>query len=155
MLIVSTYCWLSQSLNLKLNPLIYLYLLIRLFISLDGIDFSDSVEISLSSVITDLKATYSNHTNQWATAGLWPVSSNGIKNADRDKFDTYLGEMSKRIKSRNYKRYLNTRLISEDSSTPFNSYIAFDIFLKNVSGSPKSDNLYLGSETAIVVLKMM
>ncbi len=151
LLIVSTYAWLSQSLNVKVK---FFDLSVStdkgLFISLDGIDFSDSVEISLSSVITDLKATYPNHTNQWATAGLWPVSSNGIKNADRDKFDTYLGEMSKRLRSRNYKRYLNTKLISEAESTPFNSYIAFDIFLKNVSGSPKSDNLYLARETAIV-----
>jgi hypothetical protein len=142
LLIVASYAWLSASLNVKVK---FLNLSVSsdhgLFISLDGIDFSDSVEISLDTVIQDLKATYPNHTNQW-TGGLWPVSSNGIKNVARDKFDIYVGEIS-RYRDRNKKKYLTTTLVEENRSNASNTYIAFDLFLKNVSGSPKNDNLFL------------
>jgi hypothetical protein len=150
LLIVSSYAWLSASLNVKVK---FFDLSVStdngLFISLDGIDYSDSVEISVNSVITDLRATYPNHTNQWASGGLWPVSSNGIKNPNREKFDVYVGEVSKRYKNRNNKRFLNTILVNEDEASALNSYISFDLFLKNVSGSPKSDNLYLDEDTFI------
>jgi hypothetical protein len=150
LLIISTYAWLSQSLNVKVK---FFDLSVStdngLFISLDGIDYSDSVEISINSVITDLKATYPNHTNQWAAGGLWPVSSNGIKNASRDKFDVYAGEVSKRYRNKNNRRFLNTILLTENEPMALNSYIAFDLFLKNVSGSPKSDNLFLGEDTFV------
>lgn len=153
LLIISTYAWFSASLNVKVK---FFDLVVSsdngLFISLDGIDYSDSVEISLNSVINELKATYPNHTNRWAIGGLWPVSSNGIKNANQDKFSTYIGEVNKyktKDKSKNGKKFLNATLSIEDEPTPFSSYIAFDIFLKNVSGSPKPDNLYLDEGTYI------
>ncbi len=142
LLIVASYAWLSASLNVKVK---FLNLSVStdhgLFISLDGIDFSDSVEISLDTVINGLKNTYSNHTNQW-TDGLWPVSSNGIQNADRDKFAIFRGEIN-REKNKTRKNYLNASLMNEDNYDGSNVYIAFDLFLKNVSGSPKSDNLFL------------
>jgi hypothetical protein len=149
LLIISTYAWLSQSLNVKVK---FFDLSVStdngLFISLDGVEYSDSVEISMNSVITDLKATYPNHTNQWATGGLWSVSSNGIKNSNRDKLDVYVGEVSRYKDKIKKRRFLNTKLIEESEPMSLNSYIAFDLFLKNVSGSPKSDNLYL-EDTAI------
>ena len=114
-----------------------------LFISLDGVDFSDSVEISLDSVINDLEETYPSNTNQWASGGLWPVSTNGIANSNSDKFDVYVGEIVKNKKKIvPGERLLNTTLVDQDNSSSANVYIAFDIFLKNVSGSPTSDNLY-------------
>ncbi len=148
LLIISSYAWLSASLNVKIK---FFDLVVStdngLFISLDGIHFSDSIEISNESLITDLKDIYPTNTNQWSTSGLWPVSSNGIRNSDMDKFDVYRGEVSRfKLKTKN-RRFLNTKLIEEDRSTPLNIYIAFDLFLKNVSGSPKSDNLYLDEGT--------
>jgi hypothetical protein len=150
LLIVSSYAWLSASLNVKIK---FFDLSVStdngLFISLDGVEYSDSIEISLNSVINDLRATYPNHTNQWAAGGLWPVSSNGIKTPNNDKFDIYIGEISRyKLKLRN-RKFLNTRLGSEDNYSSYNAYIAFDIFLKNVSGSPKSDNLYLTEGTFV------
>ncbi|MDD8049656.1 MAG: hypothetical protein PHH04_08735 [Thomasclavelia sp.] len=142
LLIVASYAWLSASLNVKVK---FLNLSVSsdhgLFISLDGIDFSDTVEISLDTVINDLRNRYPSHTNQWS-GGLWPVSSNGIKDPNRDKFDVYKGEVSRR-KDKSKKRYLNTVLMKENEYSSANVFIAFDLFLKNVSGSPKSDNLYL------------
>jgi hypothetical protein len=150
LLIISSYAWLSASLNVKVK---FFDLVVStdngLFISLDGVDFSDTVEISMNSVINDIKTNYPSNTNQWASGGLWPVSSDGIKTLNNDKFDVYLGEVSRyRLKKRN-RKFLNTKLINETESSANNIYIAFDIFLKNVSGSPKSDNLYLDEGTTI------
>jgi len=150
-LVVATYAWFSASLNVKIKFFdIKVSTDTGLFISLDGIHFSDTVEISRDSVIFDLKKNYPNHTNQWATAGLWSVSSNGIPNANSDKFAVYEGKIGKYTdKPRKGIKFLNTFLMPEDKPDDYNQYIAFDIFLKNVSGSPKKDNLYIGAGTYI------
>jgi len=149
LLIISTYAWLSVSLDVKVK---FFDMSVSsdsgLFISLDGINYSDSVEISMDSIIKDLKETYPDHTNQWSTAGLWPVSSNGIRNGNDPNFDMYKGELSKR-RTETGSRLLNTFLMNEDKASAANIYISFDIFLKNVSGSPKSDNLFLDEGTML------
>ena len=149
LLIFSTYAWLSASLNVKVK---FLNLVVSsdsgLFISLDGKNFGESIVISNDTVINDLRNIYRNNTNQWASGGLWPVSSNGIKNGNRDKFDIYVGTLSK-VKDRSKTRFLNTRLATETFSSSSNAYIAFDMFLKNVSGSPYSDNLYISGDTYV------
>jgi len=150
-LIFSTYAWFSASLNVKVKFFdVKVSTDTGLFISLDGIHFSDSVEISRDSVITSLRQYYPNHTNQWAANGLWSVSSNGIPNSNSGKFAVFEGQMDKyKDKARRGIRYVNTILMPEDKAYDWNSYIAFDIFLKNVSGSPKKDNLYIGAGTYI------
>lgn len=150
-LIFATYAWFSASLNVKVKFFnVKVSTDTGLFISLDGINFSDMVEISRDSVIYDLKKNYPNHTNQWADYGLWSVSTNGIPNANSDKFAVYEGTMDKyKDKERRGQRYINTALSPETIAYGNNKYIAFDIFLKNVSGSPKKDNLYIGDGTYI------
>ena len=150
-LIVATYAWFSASLNVKIKFFdIKVSTDTGLFISLDGIHFSDAIEVSRDSVIFDLKKNYPNHTNQWASGGLWSVSTNGIPNSNTGKFAVYEGKIGKYTdKPRKGIKFLNTTLMPEDKSTDYNQYIAFDIFLKNVSGSPKKDNLYIGAGTYI------
>ncbi len=148
-LIIASYAWFSASLNVRIK---FFDLVVStdngLFISLDGVTFSDSVDISLNSIITDLKKTYPNHTNQWSATGLWPVSTNGIKNANSDKFSVYLGQVSRK-RDLSEKRYLTTKFVDENIPRSGNVYIAFDVFLKNISGSPKNDNLYFDEGTGI------
>ena len=148
---VATYAWFSASLNVKVKFFdVKVSTETGLFISLDGINFSDSIEISRESITSGLRSLYPNHTNQWASTGLWSVSSNGIPNSNSDKFAMYNGTLAKYTdKARKGTRYVNTVLIPEDESSEWNQYIAFDIFLKNVSGSPKKDNLYIGRSTYI------
>lgn len=147
----ATYAWFSASLNVKVKFFdVKVSTETGLFISLDGVNFSDSVEITRDSITKDLVALYPNHTNQWAATGLWSVSSNGIPNSNADKFAVYNGSMGKYTdKARKGIRFVNTTLLSEDQPSEWNQYIAFDIFLKNVSGSPKKDNLYIGRTTYI------
>ena len=151
LLIFSSYAWLSASLNVKVK---FFDLSVStdngLFISLDGIKFSDSVEISVDSLINDLKRTYPSNTNQWAGTGLWPVSSNGIPDNNSSNFSVFIGEMVKNKKKvLPGTKLLNTVRAAEDRSTSAAAYIAFDMFLKNVSGSPNSDNLYFDEDTLI------
>ena len=150
-LLAATYAWFSSSLNVKVK---FFDLKVStdtgLFISLDGINFSDSIEVSLDSVIHDLKATYPNHTNQWAVNGLWSVSTNGIPDSNSSKFAVFEGGMRKYTdRARKGQRYLNTYLVDESEPSEASKYVAFDIFLKNASGSPKKDNLYLSPMTYI------
>lgn len=144
LVIVSSYAWLSASLNVKVR---FFNLVVSsnngLFISLDGINFSDSVELDVDSVIRDLRNTYPNHTNQWAYSGLWPISTNGILGPNSSKFALFAGDVVKeRGKGKDGKKFLNTRQIDEDTARVGNLFIAFDLFLKNVTGSPYSDNIY-------------
>lgn len=151
LLIFSSYAWLSTTLNVKVK---FFDLVVSsdsgLFISLDAVNYSDAVELSSDSVVYDLKKTYPNHTNQWAMGGMWPVSSNGIKTPNNDKFDVYIGDVVKR-KNQNkvYIKYLNTGIGPEEEPNAMNVYLAFDLFLKNVSGSPKPDNLYFDEGTSV------
>ena len=150
-LIFATYAWFSASLNVKVKFFnVKVATDMGLFISLDGVNYSDMIEISRDSIITNLKNTYPNHTNQWANNGLWSVSSNGIKTTNSSKFSVYDGLMDKyKDKPRRGQRYIHTYLMSEDKPSEYSQFISFDIFLKNVSGSPYKDNLYIGDGTYI------
>ena len=152
-LIVATYAWLSTTLNVKVK---LFKMNVRsdsgLFISLNGIDWDESVTISIDTVINDLFATYPNHTNQWSVGGLWPVSSNGIRNADTSKFEVYWGQLY-RTKLFNpngsIKRVLGATIVDESGPYARSDYIAFDVFFKNASGSPKPDHLFFDTGTGI------
>src|SRR5574344_467174 len=144
LLMFSTYAWLSTSLNVKIKN--FSMVVARnsgLSISLDGINFSSYVEISEESLIDKLVNTYPNNTSQWSGNGLVPVSTNGISNPNNTKFDIYASAGVRYRGKKKENGYVSTFLMSETERTSYNSYIAFDIFLKNVTGSPVSDNLYL------------
>lgn len=147
-MIVSTYAWLSTSLNVKINNFkMQVTKNSGLTISLDGINFDHSVEISYDTIIEQLKNTYPNNTSQWSANGLTPVSTNGISNINNDKFDVYA---SGGVRYKNRKKengFISTYLADESERNAFNFFIAFDVFLKNVSGSPVADNLYLDYTT--------
>lgn len=153
-LIVSTYAWLSANLNAKVD---FFNIVASnqdgLTISLDGNTFSSSVDISEDAIINDLKNTYANHTNQWAKRGLFPISTNGTQTVNNDKFHILgASKIAYKINSLSRKRYLNARVVSEEQSNNKGIFIAFDLFLKNVvSGSPKSDNLYLDRGTGVAL----
>ena len=150
LLIFSTYAWLSTALNVKVrNFTMKVSQNSGLTISLDGITFSSYVDISSEILIDQLVETYPNNTSQWAGAGLIPVSSPGIRNSNMPTFDVYASG-GVRYKGRKKENgFVTTQLVDESERTEFNRYIAFDIFLKNQTGSPVSDNLYLNELTYI------
>ena len=152
LLIAATYAWFSSSLNAKVK---IVNLVVSndngLSISFDGVNFDQSIEISKENLIDNLRGIYPNHTNQWPVLGLKPVSTIGIKSPNDEKFDFYMTsgvmyrDRAKRL------GYLSTEKAVEDDSGVKNSFIAFDIFLRNKTGSPISDNLYLDQGTGIKI----
>lgn len=124
-----------------------------LTISLDGINFDSSVEINVNTLIRDLRTLYPNHTNQWSTNGLTPVSSNGITNPNSPVFNMFQssGVLYYRRDQNRENGFVSTEQITETGPKEFSYYIAFDLFFKNVTGSPVSDNLYLDYGSSIIM----
>ena len=151
LLIFSTYAWFQASLDVDVK---FMNLVVSkkngLFISLDGIEFGSSVEISRDVLIKDLKRTYPSHTSQWAKYGLTPISSNGILNKDSKNFEMYAATNFD-VDPITGKSYLSTKRTKETKVSEYKDFIAFDIFLKNVTGSPVSDNLYIDEGTNVLI----
>lgn len=152
LLITATYAWFSSTLNAKVKMV---NLVVSndngLSISFDGINFSQSIEISKEALIDNLRGVYPNHTNQWPVLGLKPVSTIGIKSPNDEKFEIYkTSGIMYRDKAKRM-GYLSTEKVVEDETGVRNSFIAFDIFLRNKTGSPVSDNLYLDQGTGIKI----
>ena len=149
-LIFSTYAWFFASLNVKVK---FFNVIVSnnsgLSISFDGINYDSFVEISEENLINKLKNTYPGNTSQWASMGLRPVSSNGTSGPNDSTFNMYANSNLDYIDERKESRYLTTRLIEENKINADKNYIAFDLFLKNVTGSPMSDNLYLNNGTGV------
>ena len=151
LLIFSAYAWFYASLDVQVK---FVNLVVSkkngLFISLDGVDFGSTVQISEESLIDNLKRTYPNNTSQWAKMGLYPISSKGIPHPDTAEFEMYFAN-NVDVDPVSSKSYISTRKSVEHGIDPSKNYIAFDLFLKNVTGSPVSDNLYIDEGTNIMV----
>lgn len=152
LLIFSTYAWFSTNLNVKIKTFrMVIQKNSDLSISFDGINFEHSLEINKNTIIDELNDLYPNHTNQWAANGFIPVSSAGIPNNNSPKFNVYetSGIMYARRDRERLNGFLRTRLAKENVPREYNSYLAFDVFIRNDTGSPVADNLYLQDSTII------
>ena len=149
-LIFSTYAWFSTALNVKIKQ--FNMVVSRnsgLSISFDAINFDSAVELSRDIIINDLKKTYPNHVNRWSASGLTPVSSPGITDKNNYFFDIYqTGGV--RYKSRSHENgFIHVSKIKETESASYSRFVAFDVFFKNVTGSPIADNLYFDYGTEV------
>ncbi len=152
LLIFSTYAWFSTNLNVKIKQ--FNMLVAKnggLSISFDAINFDTSIEISRDVLITNLTATYPNHRNQWALNGLTPVSTNGIAEDNTYFFDIYETDGVSYKRNRKEDGFIYATKSSEEKPRSYNSYVAFDVFFKNVTGSPIADHLYFDRSTAITM----
>lgn len=152
LLVFSTYAWFSTNLNVKIKT--FKMVVTKnsdLSISFDGIDFDHSLEISKETIIDNLARTYPNNLSQWAANGFIPVSSPGITDRSSSLFDMYYtsGVLYPRRDRERKHGFVNTTKSNEEAPREYNYYLAFDVFVKNESGSPVDDNLYLESSTFI------
>ena len=148
LLIISSYAWFSSALDFKIKFFtITASTNTGLFISLDGQEFSSSIDVNVDTVINNLK-TYPNHKNRWASKRLYPASSNGISNSNNSTFDMFKGIVFD-YKPNTDRRVISVELEEELEPTTDSTFIAFDVFFKNVSGSPKPDNLYLDTGSGV------
>jgi len=143
-LIYSTYAWFYSSLDVKIsNFKAKVDPEMGLYISLDGVNWGSTVDISKENIIDNLNDIYPNHTNQWSK-GLTSVSTVGQKTIFDNKFTIYGNKKPYLPKF----SFLNTDRIDlitldETKSNSNAEFIAFDLFFKNLTTSPYSDNLYL------------
>lgn len=150
-LVYSSYAWFASTLDVKItNFRAVVDPETGLYISLDGINWGSTVDISEDSIITNLKNTYPSHTNQWSD-GITSVSTVGLQNNNQDKF-TMFGNKKPMLPRFSF---LNTDKIDiitleENQSNNNAQFIAFDIFLRNLTTSPYSDNLYLIDGTRVI-----
>ena len=151
LLTLAVYAWFSATLNVKIKSFnMAVASDTGLTISLDGINFSSEIEVSLESILNDLTPRYPNHKNRWVISGLWPVSTIGIRNANSNRFSMYSGSVVKRRKNdASDRRYLFAVEETDDRATPTSIYLAFDFFLKNVTPSPYPDNLFFEIDSMI------
>lgn len=150
-LIYSTYAWFASTLDVKINNFrAVVDPETGIYISLDGVNWGSTVEISKENIITKLSNNYPRHTNQWSD-GMTSVSSIGLANNNDDKFAMF-GNKTPFIGRiiRNNKSEIDIEKLSEDKSNDSADFIAFDIFIKNLTTSPYSDNLYLVDGTKVV-----
>ena len=150
-LIYSTYAWFSSTLDVKLNNFrAVVDPETGIYISLDGINWGSTVEISKENIITKLNNNYPGHTNQWSD-GMTSVSSVGLEKNTDDKFSIFGNKTPfiGRIIGKN-KSEIDIEKLSEEKPNEFADFIAFDIFIKNLTTSPYSDNLYLIDGTKVV-----
>lgn len=152
LLIFSSYAWFSTALNVKIKQ--FNMIVARnsgLTISLDGINFDSSVDLSRQIVINEVKKTYPKHINQWAANGLTPVSTTGISAPGDYMFEIYTSS-GVRYRSRNKEDgFINVNKVVEKAPSSYARYIAFDVFFKNVTGSPVPDNLYFEVGTEVTM----
>lgn len=150
LLIFASYAWFSMNLNIKIKTLnMVIAKNSDLTISFDGINFERSIEINKDNIYNNLADVYPNHTTQWPSNGLIPVSSPGIPNSNTAKFDMFETNGVLYHKREQDRGFIKTRLSKQDNPREYNSYLAFDVFIKNDTGSPISDNLYFDDSTSI------
>lgn len=150
-LIYSSYAWFSATLDVKLNNFrAVVDPETGIYISLDGINWGSTVEISKENIITKLEKTYPGHTNQWSD-GMTSVSTIGQDKLTDDKFSMFGNKTPfiGRILSKN-RTEIDIVKLREDKPNEDADFIAFDIFIKNLTTSPYSDNLYLVDGTKVV-----
>ena len=143
LLIVATYAWFSSALNVRIRT--FRMAVDRnsgLTISLDAINYDSYVEINEDTILNNLVNTYPTNKSLWVSNGLVPVSSNGITNHDSPDFNIFTSEgvLYQRRDPDNGFIYTTERVETERKK--YSYYLAFDIFLRNETGSPISDNLY-------------
>ena len=149
--IYSSYAWFSSTLDVKISDFrAVVDPETGLYISLDGVRWGSTVEISEETIIDKLKELYPGHTNQWSK-GLTSVSTVGLRNNAQNKFSMY-GNKTPFIA--NILKFNRTEIdviqLDESKSNSNADFIAFDIFIKNLTTSPYSDNLYFVNGTKVV-----
>lgn len=151
LLITATYAWFYASLDVRVEFVkIDISKEAGLSLSLDGINFSETVEVTQDSITKDIMNLYPTNTNQYPSSGLYPISTIGIQNPNQDKFQLYVSTRLKYLPGYpTLKRYLNVKKYEEVKSQPESTFLAFDLFVQNATGSPYDDNFFLDEGTEI------
>ncbi len=122
-------------------------------LSLDGITFGESVTINGSNYDV---ATYEDNTNWWAGTGLLPMSTVGQINQTSSRL--YLYEKASLTPSPGGMRLLASE-VENHGDSEYKGYVAFDLFVKNYTGTnyipalnqEDEEAIYLTTDSRVVV----
>lgn len=131
LLTVSTYAWFVGLTSVGINEFeLNVEATKGLQLSLDGSNFSDSLTINQTTLKDDLATSYASNTNNWIDEGLVPMSAVGSMNTTTSRMNIF-AKSSMTANKGGYK--LIASLANQDEEV--DGYIAFDLFIKNDSGS--------------------
>ena len=145
-LTVSTYAWFIGMRTVNISPFdVEIAATDSLSLSLDGATWSDSVTISRDTMST---ASYEGNTNNWGGEGLFPMSSIGEMDATASRMMLY--EKASLTTTPGGYRLMASRVHNyEAEADEQDGYVAFDLFIKNYSGTQYITALNEADEEAI------
>lgn len=155
-LIVSTYAWFIGMKTVNVSSFdVSIAAIDQLSLSLNGENWSDTVEISKSTYST---ASYSGNTNSWGGTGLIPMSTVG--KIDGTSSRMILFEKGSLTTTPGGYRLMASKVKNGASDgAEANGYVAFDLFIKNLSGNEyytemnqlNEEAIYLTTDSAVTV----
>lgn len=153
MLIVSTYAWFSAQQNVSITNLTGIVNVVEgLQISLDAVNWSDTLDLSTLDIIDN---AYTGHTNFKPTE-LLPVSTDGRAGASAKELPMYRGTNTEKVKLSSILPVDTTLTGADDATTnpeTYPGYIAFDVFLQNSGEGTENEVLQLNSDSKVTVLE--
>ena len=150
---VSTYAWFIGMKTVNVSSFdVKIAAIDSLSLSLDGKNFSDTVTINEDNFDT---VNNSNNTNSWGGSGLVPMSSVGVINTDSSRLTLY--EKGSLTTTPGGYRIMASEV--DNSAAETRGYVAFDLFIKNLSGEEyyteqnvlNEEAIYLTPESEVTV----
>lgn len=156
LLIVSTYAWFIGMKTVNVSSFdVSIAAIDQLSLSLDGENWANTVEISSTTYNTK---SYSGNTNTWGGKGLIPMSTVG-------KIDTNASRMilfekgSLTATAGGYRLMASQVKNSATDGKEADGYVAFDLFVRNLSGNEyysemnklNEEAIYLTTDSAVTV----
>ena len=164
----ATYAWFIGMRTVNVTPFeVQIASTESLQLSLDGVNWSDTVAINGSNfrnpaasdasenTLDAVGNPYSTNTNTWGGRGLIPMSSIGVINTTTSRLTLF--EKGSLTETKGGYRLMASR-VNNDSTTP-DGYVAFDLFIKNISGAEyyqtnnplNEEAIYLTNDSKVTV----
>ena len=141
---VSTYAWFIGMKTVNVSSFdISIATTESLSLSLNGTDWDDTVTINETNYND---ASYVGNTNSWGGEGLVPLSTVGAMDPDTSKLIMF--EKGSLTATEGGYRLMSSR-INNSSTKEADGYVAFDLFIKNLSGEEYYTNYDPLNEEAI------
>ena len=137
---VATYAWFIGMKTVNVSTFdVSIAAVDSLYLSLDGEHWADTVTINESNYNS---GAYSGNTNSWGGTGLIPISSVGQINSSSSTLVMY--EKGSLTATPGGYRLMASQ-VQNTSGTEANGYVAFDLFVKNLSGTAYYTDVAQGS----------
>ena len=146
LLTVATYAWFIGMKTVNVSSFdVSIASIDSLLLSLDGENWSDEVQINKDNY--KLTGTqYENNTNSWGGTGLIPMSTVGKINSTASRLTLY--EKGSFTTTPGGYRIMASE-VKNTGATEVDGYVAFDLFIKNLSGNEYYSELNKLNEEAI------